>query len=95
MQHSGLHKEQPRTKPPNRTRRIHICHLLFHQACAAYRCITLRLGVGKSGVKGIDVSLHGALHLLRLLLLLSKFGGNISLQSLDVGNGPVLNRSDN
>ena len=45
-------------------------HLFFHQACAAYSRITLGLCFSKRGVQGVDVSLHGAPQLLRLLLLL-------------------------
>ena len=69
-------------------------NLLFHQARAAYRCITLGLGVGKGSMKRINVILHVALHLLRLLLLLSTFGSEVSLQPLNVSDGPAFVVSD-
>jgi hypothetical protein len=64
-------------------------HLFFHQACAAYSRITLGLCFSKRGVQGVDVSLHGPPHLLRLLLLLGAVRSNLALQSLDVGDGPA------
>ena len=65
------------------------CHLLFHQAGAAYSGITLGLRFSERGVQGVDVSLHGAPQLQRLLLLLRTLRSNLALQSLDVGDGPA------
>ncbi len=45
-------------------------------------------------MESVDVGLHDALHLLGLLLLLSTFSCNFSLQSLNVGDGPMQDRSE-